>query len=59
VIYGLFQTGKIVTLFKAIDYFGAREKEIRYFNPEYKKELLRHKLEMKYKLLTNQQVLLK
>ncbi|WP_167959315.1 EFR1 family ferrodoxin [Anaerosporobacter faecicola] len=25
---------------KAIDYFGAREKEIRYFNPDYKKELL-------------------
>ena len=22
---------------KAIDYFGAREKELRYFNPEYKK----------------------
>jgi len=28
---------------KAIDYTGAKEKEIRYFNPEYKKEILKKK----------------
>ena len=29
---------------KAIDYFGAREKEVRYFHPKYRKDVMQRKL---------------